>query len=461
VAKVSDRSARYYLDGLGDELARAGAAHRDDGGRWVGRGSAWLGLAGPVGGAALQGLLGGLHPGTGRPLVAVGRRPVAGFDLVFTAPKSVSVLLALGPPESTDQVMAAHRDAVGAAVEHLERRAWAVRRGTGADRRPIPSDGVVAAGFTHCLSRAGDPHLHTHVVAANLAHGTDGRWSALDSRGPFAHARAAGAVYDAHLRAELSDRLGVSWSWGAHGWGIEGTDPLLTAAFSNRAAEIRQEVAVRGLGSAKAKRVAWTATRDPKDPGQSRADLAASWSRRASIAPEPRFEYAPDPRGSGPIDEHRFASTIASCPPAGVCRRDVVEAWAGAVSRGLRAGDVERAVDHWVPGTDDEVGVAEQHHAPASCVPAPHLISALGPRPAGAEGQPVWRHAAAAIDRYRMRWGVGEAGVPGAGPERLAGLPHRRLAEHIEVARTVRDARMHLGGRALTSLEREGRAMGR
>jgi conjugative relaxase-like TrwC/TraI family protein len=32
----------------------------------------------------------------------------------------------------------------------------------------------VAAAFAHTTSRAGDPRLHTHVLAANLVEATDG-----------------------------------------------------------------------------------------------------------------------------------------------------------------------------------------------------------------------------------------------------------------------------------------------
>lgn len=459
LARVADQSARYYLDDLGDELRRVGPMHGADAGRWIGRGTTGLGLSGPVDGPALQALLGGRNPRTARPLAPAHRRSVAGFDLTFTAPKSVSLLFALGDRDSTEEVMAAHRNAVHAAVGHLERRAWAVRRGTGEDRSTVPAGGMVGASFTHCLSRAGDPHLHTHVLAANLAHGVDGRWSALDSRGPFAHARAAGALYDAHLRAELTGRLGLSWSWhDGRGWDVDGADPLLLAAFSGRAAEIRQELAARGSTSARARRVAWAATRDPKDPLKTSEDLAASWSRRASIAAGWRFERPTERTSrSDRVDEHRFAAAIAACPPAGVCRRDVVAAWSEALAGGARADDLERAVDHWAPVEVGSLGVAEPRRAPASCVPAPHLFSALGPRPAAAEGQPVWQRAAAAIDHYRGRWGIdGDRRPLGADREHLAGLPYLRLAEHLEVCRTVREAVVRLGGATRAGPERDG-----
>jgi conjugative relaxase-like TrwC/TraI family protein len=50
------------------------------------------------------------------------------------------------------------------------------------------------------MSRAEDPQLHTHVVAANMARGADGRWTALDATPIYQHAKAAGFLYQAHLR---------------------------------------------------------------------------------------------------------------------------------------------------------------------------------------------------------------------------------------------------------------------
>jgi hypothetical protein len=104
LARVADQSARYYLDDLGDELRRVAPVHGVDAGRWVGGGTAGLGLSGPVDGPALQALLGGRNPHTGHPLASTQHRSVAGFDLVFSTPKSVSLFLAVGDPGATDRV---------------------------------------------------------------------------------------------------------------------------------------------------------------------------------------------------------------------------------------------------------------------------------------------------------------------------------------------------------------------
>jgi conjugative relaxase-like TrwC/TraI family protein len=49
-------------------------------------------------------------------------------------------------------------------------------------RSMVAGDGLLAVGFDHRTSRAGDPLLHTHVIVANRVQGPDGRWTALDGR---------------------------------------------------------------------------------------------------------------------------------------------------------------------------------------------------------------------------------------------------------------------------------------
>ena len=72
-------------------------------------------------------------------------------------------------------------------------------------------EGLIAAAYRHRMSRALDPQLHTHVVAANLARGPDGRFTALHGAPLYRAAKTAGYLYQAHLRAAVSDRLGLEW----------------------------------------------------------------------------------------------------------------------------------------------------------------------------------------------------------------------------------------------------------
>jgi conjugative relaxase-like TrwC/TraI family protein len=109
-------------------------------GRWRGAGASALGLTpgGPVKRGEFLALMRGLHPADGSVLRVMGpRSTVAGFDLTFSAPKSVSVLVAIDEEEVAGALLAAHERAVGAALGYLEREACWTRRGRdGVDRVP-------------------------------------------------------------------------------------------------------------------------------------------------------------------------------------------------------------------------------------------------------------------------------------------------------------------------------------
>ena len=139
-------------------------------GRWVGHGAEILGLVGEVAGEALTELLADRDPRTGMTLGCGSNRKVPAFDLTFSTPKSVSVLFGLSEPYVAVAVRDAHEAAVDAALGYLERHAvWSRRGRNGIDQ--VVGDGLVGAAFRHRTSRAGDPHLHTHVLVANTVRG--------------------------------------------------------------------------------------------------------------------------------------------------------------------------------------------------------------------------------------------------------------------------------------------------
>ncbi len=162
IAKVRRGGARYYLGSVAAGREDHRRAGQEPDGVWLGRGSEALGLRGSVGAAELEAVLAGADPASGAVLnPAQDRVRVAGFDLTFAAPKSVSLCSALGEPAAAHQVRLAHESAVVAAVAYLEREAITARRGSGDGRHSITVEGVVGAAFLHRTSRAPDPHLHT------------------------------------------------------------------------------------------------------------------------------------------------------------------------------------------------------------------------------------------------------------------------------------------------------------
>lgn len=237
-------------------------------GAWLAAGGAALGLSGAVEGTDLRRVLAGLDPRDELPLRrSLSAARVAGFDLTFSAPKSVSVVFGVADRDVRAAVRQAHDRAVEEAVGYVERSAASVRRGH-AGARVEPADGLVAAAFRHRTSRAGDPQLHTHVLVANLGRGPDGRWSALDGRQVYAHARAASFLYQAVLRSELTRELGVEWLTVRQGIAeLAGVPRPVLQAFSRRRAEMEAAMGERGVSSARAAEAAALATRGPEARG--------------------------------------------------------------------------------------------------------------------------------------------------------------------------------------------------
>ena len=189
---------------------------------------------------SLQAVLAGHHPDGDQLLARVPAARRSGFDLILAAPKSVSLLAALGDDDTRSRFLQAHEEAVGSTLGYLEREAaWTRRSGA-----QMPTTGLVGAAFPHAVSGTLDPHLHTHLVVANLVHGDDGRWSTLDSRALFRHALAAGAVFQAGLRYHLAEQgLRFDWSVTRHGLGdVVGVPRAAIEAASLRHRQVHEEI---------------------------------------------------------------------------------------------------------------------------------------------------------------------------------------------------------------------------
>lgn len=241
---ISKMSVQYYLEqvAIGD-AATAGTGSRDltryytatgaPPGRWLGAGTAGLGIdtgTRVTARAARRLLQDSQHPETGQPLgrapmaqqqapagakTAAGkvaksdRQAVAGFDLTFSVPKSVSVLWAMADPDTKAAVHAAHRHAMDETMTWLEDRVVQTRAGH-AGVAKVPTRGMLATAFDHWDSRAGDPQLHTHVVVANrVQRASDGAWTTLDSVSLHKNVVAASERFNGLLFDELSRTLGT------------------------------------------------------------------------------------------------------------------------------------------------------------------------------------------------------------------------------------------------------------
>jgi conjugative relaxase-like TrwC/TraI family protein len=293
---VSAGACEYYLA----PADTPGEAPGEAPGVWVGRGLAEFGLeaGAQVTEAQLEAIFGrALHPGTGTRLGRGWRADgVTGFDLTFSAPKSVSVVWALGGVTAATQVDAAHRAAVTAALAYLDEHAALSRTGTDGVQQ-ISTEGLVAALFDHRTSRAEDPQLHTHALVPNKLLCADGVWRTIDGHEIYHHKKAAGAIYQAALRAELTTRLGIVFGpANAHGQAeILGIPTELITEWSKRTAQIAAEadpviaeyeaILGRELTPTERAAVVKTAvlkTRTAKELASSQAVLRQQWRTEAA-----------------------------------------------------------------------------------------------------------------------------------------------------------------------------------
>ena len=240
------------------------------------------------------------EPVGSRPRAPAGGAPVAGFDLTFWVPKSVSVAWALGDDETRNVIEKCHRQAIEFVISYAESEVFCSRSGTNG----IVSEdltGVIAASFTHFTSRADDPQLHDHVVVWNRARSvSDGRWRTLDSKAVFKATTTLSELHQGVLSDLLTAELGVGWE--ARGrrhsskprYEITGVPEALMAEFSQRV----EQIAARGdelnssfveahgrcptvLETMRLRQVPAIATR-PEKTHRSLAELTSNWREWAA-----------------------------------------------------------------------------------------------------------------------------------------------------------------------------------
>lgn len=135
------------------------------------------------------------------------REPVAGFDLTFSAPKSVSTLWAISGPQLQHAIHQAHQQAVNETMAWVEQEFVQSRAGKGGVAH-VPVKGLIASMFDHWDSREGDPQLHTHAVISNRVQRLlDDQWVTLDSYTLHRHVVAISETYNSVLFDHLHNQI--------------------------------------------------------------------------------------------------------------------------------------------------------------------------------------------------------------------------------------------------------------
>ncbi len=372
MTKIGQRNANYWINAVAEGGEDYYTKPGEGAGQWMGELAGELGLSGEVSRAQYTALLAGKDPTSGKVLVrrlkprtyldATGRErrvePILGYDIRFSAPKSISLLWAVGTEEVQARIERGHDYAIGEALGYLERHACFVQRGKGGARIE-PGAGFVSMSFMHRSSRAGDPALHSHLVTANMTRSVpDGSWLSLANpkrQSPLLReAKTAGYVFQAAYREFLTRELGVGWEQVVNGHAdIAGIGREVIEHFSQRRAEILAAMAERGTSSSAAAEIAAYRTREAKDYGVDPDRQREEWRARAaefSLTADsidqmvaPRRGREPRPIRTADLDA---ALGQLEAKHSHFDRRELLCAVADQMREGATAAQLEGAVDH-------------------------------------------------------------------------------------------------------------------
>jgi conjugative relaxase-like TrwC/TraI family protein len=448
IGKIALGQHRYYEQQVARGRDDYYSGRSEAPGEWVGSGARALGLSGTVRAEHVSALLAGLDPRDSSARLRCAREvKIAALDLTFSAPKSLSVLAAIAPDEITAQLILAHERALRAALCYLEDTAVKVRRGL--DGYEVHAgEGLIAAAYRHRMSRALDPQLHTHAVAANLTRGPDGRYTALHGAPLYRAAKTAGYLYQSHLRALISERLGLRWA-PVHKGAAELADipHAVLEEFSKRRLQMLREAQAGGIGldTKAAAEIAAIATRDRKRYGvdthtwreevRARAGEFGLGARDVELLLRAGRERPEEEREQIQLDGRKLADALAG--PYGLTERanafderDVLRQFAAAASQGASVAEVRAQAARFLE-RDDIIATARGRFTTAELVACERrLISAALDRRAQVSSLLDRRHLAHALARLgrplsaeqrRVVWAVAQSGRGVEVIEALAG----------------------------------------
>ena len=227
--------------------------------------------------------------------------------------------------------------------------------------------GVVAIAYQHETSRAGDPHLHTHVIVPNRQPRADGKLVAIDGTSLYHEARAAGVIYQATLRRELHRSLGLEWAPVDPATGmaeLAGVDPASITAWSQRSTQLRQWAAHNLVvvdGRAGRRRRSWRPRRRPParpNPSSWRGRSCGSCGARmrADCGCIGRALTRPGPRGGRRRGRRSIGAGSRTWRRRSTRRRSPAPTWWRSSARSCRS-TPNAPRDEVVEAAVDEIGM--------------------------------------------------------------------------------------------------------
>lgn len=211
-----------------------------------------------------------------------------GWDLVLDLPKSVSLLAGLMSETDEREYRALVHQAKTETLAALEN--WIGYAVGSEDGQPVrlATGGLLGWSVEHRAARPmgdgqpGDPHLHLHVVIANMARCEDGKWRSIANSGKdlYRHASAADAFFKARVRHLTRERFGVRRTQAetTRAWEVKAIPEQLRDVFSRRAALVEEKA---GEGASLEDKLRVSAKTRRAKHSADEAGMRESWRQRA------------------------------------------------------------------------------------------------------------------------------------------------------------------------------------
>ncbi|HAT3977572.1 TPA: conjugative relaxase [Legionella pneumophila] len=252
--------------------------------QWLGQGSQKLNLSGVVQKEQMLALLEGRLP-DGKKLQNLQGEHRPGFDMTFSAPKSVSILVGLGVAPELVQF---HDEAVFFTIRQIEKEFAETRVSRQGEISFEKTNNLLVAAFRQPSSRANDPALHTHCVTMNITF-YEGKARSLASDPSREHgvieqiqnnAHYCGLIYRQHLANKLKE-AGFHLRLTGNGlFEIDNVPDEVLHEFSTRRMDILGYMDEQGWRGAKSASAATVLTRNNKEEHDINL-LTEDWKQRA------------------------------------------------------------------------------------------------------------------------------------------------------------------------------------
>ena len=233
-----------------------------------------------------------------------GHRP--GWDLTFSAPKSVSIMALV---KGDERFIKIHDEAVKTVLNQIEKDTAQVRVKEKVEMRFDNTKNMTFATIRHATSRAMEPQLHTHGLTANMSFDQADKLKALAStsiqhndiiNGTFERIYNNQLMYGMMYQSEVAkavQKLGYAIEPTGNGqFEIKGMDEAIKI-FSTRSDEIEAKIKELGIDTPQAREYATKMTRDKKVLA-SMDTLQAHWKSilgETNIDPEMQSDQATKP----------------------------------------------------------------------------------------------------------------------------------------------------------------------